>query len=376
MKRWHWMVAVVVVITAAGLAWTFRYPAAQTPLAQGPLPTPLGWQARIETVAGDGVDGLREGAGAQARFADPYALAIDAQGVAYIADAGDNNRIRRLYPDGRVDTLAGNGEGWRDGPALQAQFHTPSGIALDAAGNVYVADTGNHRIRRIGTDGAVTTLAGDGQAGFADGPLPSASPDMSDRLSQWLDWNRAVALSRALDGRLPPVAADAPVFDSAEQAECARVHAVLATSIRADADARRAAAGEDYAPHRQHCVNLQRSMQAATGRLRGRLRDMLGHGSAELARLAEVDAVMEQTLSPREHALLGAVPALLGQHFERLRAAASPAPGDGDNDEALPDTAHPGWLARFHQDMQDVLLAELDVRFQPIEGLLAALRPR
>lgn len=213
-------------------------------------------------------------------------------------------------------------------------------------------------------------------AGFADGPLPSASPDMSDRLSQWLDWNRAVALSRALDGRLPPVAADAPVFDSAEQAECARVHAVLATSIRADADARRAAAGEDYAPHRQHCVNLQRSMQAATGRLRGRLRDMLGHGSAELARLAEVDAVMEQTLSPREHALLGAVPALLGQHFERLRAAASPAPGDGDNDEALPDTAHPVWLARFHQDMQDVLLAELDVRFQPIEGLLAALRPR
>ncbi len=177
MKRWHWMVAVVVVITAAGLAWTFRYPAAQTPLAQGPLPTPLGWQARIETVAGDGVDGLREGAGAQARFADPYALAIDAQGVAYIADAGDNNRIRRLYPDGRVDTLAGNGEGWRDGPALQAQFHTPSGIALDAAGNVYVADTGNHRIRRIGTDGAVTTLAGDGQAGFADGPAAQARFD-------------------------------------------------------------------------------------------------------------------------------------------------------------------------------------------------------
>ncbi|MEG2806242.1 DUF3348 domain-containing protein [Stenotrophomonas sp.] len=211
-------------------------------------------------------------------------------------------------------------------------------------------------------------------AGFADGALPGTSPDLSDRLSQWVDWNRAVALSRALDGRLPAAVPEAPVFDSAEQAECERVHAALRASITADIEARRATAGEDFAPHRQHCMSVQRSMQAATGRLRGRLRDMLGQGDGALARLAEVDAVMEQTLSPREQALLGAVPALLGQHFERLRAAA--APGDGDTDEALPAPAPPGWLARFHQDMQDVLLAELDVRFQPIEGLLAALRPR
>jgi sugar lactone lactonase YvrE len=177
MKRWQWMVVAVVVVTAAGLAWTFLPTAVQAPVARGPAPTPLGWQAHIETAAGDGVDGLRDGAGAQARFADPYALALDGNGVAYIADAGDNNRIRRLHPDGRVDTLAGTGEGWRDGPALQAQFNTPSGIALDAAGNVYVADTGNHRIRRIGTDGNVTTVAGDGQPGFADGAALQARFD-------------------------------------------------------------------------------------------------------------------------------------------------------------------------------------------------------
>ncbi|MEG2803044.1 NHL repeat-containing protein [Stenotrophomonas sp.] len=177
MKRWHWMVAVVVAITAAGLAWTFRSPIAQVPVEQGPTPTALGWQARIETLAGDGVGGLREGAGAQARFADPYALALDAQGVAYVADGGDSNRIRRVYPDGRVDTLAGSDEGWRDGPALQAQFHTPSGVAVDAAGAVYVADTGNHRIRRIGPDGRVSTVAGDGQAGFVDGPAAQARFD-------------------------------------------------------------------------------------------------------------------------------------------------------------------------------------------------------
>ena len=114
--------------------WTFFNTPASAPVEQGPVPTPLAWQAQIDTLAGDGVGGLRDGAGAQARFADPYALAVDAHGVAYIADAGDNNRIRRVYPDGRVDTLAGTGEGWRDGPGVQAQFHTPSGIALDAAG--------------------------------------------------------------------------------------------------------------------------------------------------------------------------------------------------------------------------------------------------
>lgn len=177
MKRWHWMMVAVALTTAAGLAWTFLKAPLPAAIAPGPIPTVLGWQARIETLAGNGVDGSREGAGAQAQFSDPYAVALDANGVAYIADAGDNNRIRRLHPDGRVDTLAGSGEGWRDGPALQAQFNTPSGIALDAAGNVYVADTGNNRIRRIGTDGVVTTLAGDGQPGFADGAAAQARFD-------------------------------------------------------------------------------------------------------------------------------------------------------------------------------------------------------
>ena len=170
MARMRWsLVGGVLVLTLAALAWTFLRsdPAPEPP--PGPLPTPLGWTAQIDLLAGDGVGGLQEGAGVQARFADPYGLVVDAQGVVYVADAGDNNRIRRIHPDGRVDTLAGQGEGWRDGPALQAQFNTPSQIALDAAGNVFVADTGNHVIRRIGVDGTVSTLAGDGQSGFADG---------------------------------------------------------------------------------------------------------------------------------------------------------------------------------------------------------------
>jgi sugar lactone lactonase YvrE len=168
------LLAMVVVAMGAALAWTFLHtdPVPEPP--PGPTPTALAWTPQIDLLAGDGVGGLRDGAGAQARFADPYGLVVDTHGVLYVADAGDNNRIRRVYPDGRVDTLAGQGEGWRDGPALQAQFNTPSQIALDSAGNLFVADTGNHVIRRIGTDGTVSTLAGDGQPGHADGPAAQA----------------------------------------------------------------------------------------------------------------------------------------------------------------------------------------------------------
>ncbi len=178
MTRGRWvMVALVGVAVTAALAWTFvREPAAPAP-PPGPVATVLGWTPQVSLLAGDGVGGLRDGAAAQAQFADPYGLALDAHGVLYVADAGDNNRIRRVFPDGRVDTLAGQGEGWRDGPALQAQFNTPSAIALDAAGNVFVADTGNHVIRRIGTDGVVSTIAGDGTAGYADGPAAQARFD-------------------------------------------------------------------------------------------------------------------------------------------------------------------------------------------------------
>ena len=85
-----------------------------------------------------------------------------------------------------------------------------------------------------------------------------------------------------------------------------------------------------------------------------------------MKRLAEVDAVMERALSPRERSLLGTVPALLGKHFERLRRAELDTLTGG----------HPAgaWLEIFRKDAQSVLLAELDLRFQPVEGLLAALR--
>lgn len=177
MARTRWMLGVAVV-TAMGVAATFApWPHADLPTApRGPSPTALAWTAQLETLAGDGMPGDRDGAAAQARFSDPYALLALADGTLLVADAGDNNRIRRINVDGSVQTLAGSTEGFADGPALQARFHTPSGLARDAAGVLYVADTGNHAIRRIGLDGQVTTLAG-GTRGFADGPAAQARFD-------------------------------------------------------------------------------------------------------------------------------------------------------------------------------------------------------
>jgi len=124
------------------------------------------------TVAGNGDAGWADGTGGPdgtARFSAPRAVAVDASGNLYVADA-QNNRIRKIAPDGSTTTLAGNGvAGWADGPGDVAEFQLPSGIAVDAAGNVYVGDSRNNRIREIGPDGTTTTLAGNGDAGWIDG---------------------------------------------------------------------------------------------------------------------------------------------------------------------------------------------------------------
>jgi len=114
----------------------------------------------VSTVAGSGTQGSLNGAAAIASFDQPKGIALDASGNIYIADAG-NNVIRKITTAGIVSTLAGSDStGMADGPPTTATFFGPSGVTLDAANNVYVADAGNNLIRMVSPAGDVTTLAG------------------------------------------------------------------------------------------------------------------------------------------------------------------------------------------------------------------------
>ncbi|MDR3694613.1 IPT/TIG domain-containing protein [Mucilaginibacter sp.] len=131
--------------------------------------------ATVTTLAGNMSPGKKDGTGANASFNDPYAIAADAAGNIYVVDMG-NQLIRKVTPAGVVTTLAGSGSpGANNGTGTSASFNYPSGITVDAAGNVYVADTDNKLIRKITPTGVVTTLAGSGTSGSTDGTGAAAS---------------------------------------------------------------------------------------------------------------------------------------------------------------------------------------------------------
>src|SRR5437773_2352294 len=135
----------------------------------------------ITTVAGRGT-GQSSGDGGPATLAEliqPLGVAVDPAGNVYIADEG-SNRIRKVNTAGIISTIAGNGKQGFDGdggPATSASLYEPSGVAVDPAGNVYIADAGNLRIRKVHTAGIISTIAGNGKQGFSGdgGPATSAS---------------------------------------------------------------------------------------------------------------------------------------------------------------------------------------------------------
>src|SRR5205823_4001321 len=135
----------------------------------------------ITTVAGTGAFGFGGdgGVATSADLASPFGVAVDAAGHIYIADTF-NQRIRRVELDGTITTVAGNGIfgfSGDGGPAIGAELANPDGVAIEATGRIYIADTYNHRIRRVELDGTISTIAGNGNSGAGGdgGPATSAA---------------------------------------------------------------------------------------------------------------------------------------------------------------------------------------------------------
>lgn len=126
-------------------------------------------EGEVSTVAGIISSGFKDGSGIEARFNTPSGIAVDPQGYLYISDQ-NNHSIRKISPTGEVTTYAGcQKAGAVDGKGVEAKFKYPAGICIDAKGFIYVADRGNNLIRVISPEGIVSTLAGSGKVGFADG---------------------------------------------------------------------------------------------------------------------------------------------------------------------------------------------------------------
>jgi serine/threonine-protein kinase len=157
MKKTLLLISIILLITSCGKELEFNTPPGGSTTAA------------VTTLAGGISQGSSNGTGANASFYGPTGIAVDASGNLYVADFR-NNMIRKITFGGLVTTLAGSViPGSANGNGTYASFNQPSGVAVDVAGNVYVADDGNHLIREISASGLVTTLAGSGLPGSADG---------------------------------------------------------------------------------------------------------------------------------------------------------------------------------------------------------------
>ncbi|MEU7227155.1 NHL repeat-containing protein [Streptomyces chrestomyceticus] len=147
----------------------------------GPQPAGLA-QGAIATVAGNGQAGYVSDGGPAilTQLNWPHDVALDKNGNLYIAER-NSNRVRKVTPGGIITTVAGNGQAGYvsdGGPATATQLYSPASVAVDDAGNIYIADMNNHRIRKVDTRGIITTVAGNGQAGYTSDGGPATATQL------------------------------------------------------------------------------------------------------------------------------------------------------------------------------------------------------
>ena len=131
-------------------------------------------------------------------------LVVDSKGNLFIADTG-NNRIRKVSPDGIITTIAGSGKmgfGGDGGPAVEAQFAYPVAIAIDGQGNLYIADFNNHRIRKISTDGIITSVAGTGEFEYNGDGRPALESQIEEPCGVALDRSGYIYIGDQLNNRV------------------------------------------------------------------------------------------------------------------------------------------------------------------------------
>ena len=134
----------------------------------------------ISTVAGSGWNGYGGDGGpaAEARLSSPYCVAVDSAGNIYIADRG-NYRIRKVDSSGTITTITGSVKPGDGGPAVHAQLRSPNGVATDSYGNLFIADPGNDRIRKVDSSGIISTVAGTGESGFSGDGGPAIQAQLA-----------------------------------------------------------------------------------------------------------------------------------------------------------------------------------------------------
>ncbi|MEW2121908.1 RICIN domain-containing protein [Streptomyces sp. NPDC005474] len=169
----------------------------------------------ITTVAGTGTAGFSgdDGPATAAQLNGPLGVAVHSTGVLYVAEY-HNHRVRKITTDGTISTVAGTGKagfGGDGGPATSAQLHHPYGLAVDSAGDLYIADGQNHRVRKVTADGTITTVAGTGTASFGGDGGPATSGQLNLPVGMVVDSTGVLYVAEYRNHRVRKITADGTI---------------------------------------------------------------------------------------------------------------------------------------------------------------------